>query len=769
MTPTWPGSIRGGLRRAREWFSRSLSRLRIVQKLPIALVGVSLLAVTVTGTLAYRRSSEELSKVAGEKLLALLSARKLELDSYLATIAEDVRLFASSEMITGSLTQFAVAYASTSPEALQRRFSIEHPEYGRNEPAIGSAAGASLYGEVHATFDHWWAEVARSRGYRDLFLIDANGNVVYSATKESDFATNLETGPWRDTDLASIFRRVRSARRPDLITFTDFRPYAPSAHSPTAFMAAPIRYGPDLIGALAVQIPIERISRIMQVAAGMGQSGETILVGNDHLMRSNSRFSVQPTILRTSVDTRSVRRALQGETAVEYAVGRDGTPVLSAFAPFDFAGVRWAMIAEVATAEVLAPVRQMGHFMLLAGLLISAIAATIGFFYSRTITRPLVAMTSAMVRLARGDQAAEIPAVRRLDEIGDMTAAIRVFKEHAEFAALVELTNDAIFTATVDGRISSWNTGAESIYGFSRDEIIDQPLQVLEPAHLRQKHQALRARILRGESAVQYETRGLRKDGHVFDVSLTLSLITDKYGHVSGISTVARDISEQKLQARRLQDAVRARDTFLKEVHHRVRNNLQMISSMLNLQARDVTDTAVRAKLEDTRRRVLSMGVTYDLMLRSDKPSEISFLEHAGNLVELLRKACPTEPEVDIAVEGDDIVLDLDTAIRLGMIINEVVTNALKHAFGGRSHGLVEIRMSYGGDGSDATLTIRDDGKGLPPGFDYRRSKSFGIKIIRALCRELRATVDFDSGAGGTEVKVRFTPIRSGGDAPRST
>ena len=124
----------------------------------------------------------------------------------------------------------------------------------------------------------------------------------------------------------------------------------------------------ELLGVLAVQLPIERLREIMQFTAGMGESGETYLVGEDLLMRSDSRFSEESTILRTTVDTKTVRRALRGETGVDVTDDYRGIPVLSAYAPLDYAGKRWAVMAEIDRDEVLAPVREARELLALGGL-----------------------------------------------------------------------------------------------------------------------------------------------------------------------------------------------------------------------------------------------------------------------------------------------------------------------------------------------------------------------------------------------------------------
>jgi methyl-accepting chemotaxis protein len=206
---------------------------------------------------------------------------------------------------------------------------------------------------VHARVHPRARRFLEHHGYYDVFLFDPEGDLIYTAFKERDFATNLEAGRWRQTALGRAFRAARDAESPDFVVFTDFEPYEPSNGEPAAFVASPVRAEDgSLAGVLAFQVPIDRIDRIMQFTGGMGESGETYIVGVDRLMRSDSRFADESTILRVTVDTETVGRALAGETGVDVVDDYRGVSVLSAYGPLDFEGVRWAVMAEIDEREL---------------------------------------------------------------------------------------------------------------------------------------------------------------------------------------------------------------------------------------------------------------------------------------------------------------------------------------------------------------------------------------------------------------------------------
>jgi methyl-accepting chemotaxis protein len=293
---------------------------------------------------------------------------------------------------------------------------------------MAKAPDGSAYSKTHAHYHPWYRKFLEAREYYDVFLIDPNGNVVYSVFKELDFATNLNTGEWKDSDLGNVFRKAIKGAQ-DEISFLDFRPYAPSADAPASFIGTPIiDESGKTRGVLVFQMPVDRINKIMQVSSGMGETGETYIVGNDLLMRSNSRFSKESTILKTKVDTATVRKALEGKTGAEVTPDYRGTPVFSAYTPIMFEGTTFAILAEIDEAEVLAPVSSMGISLLIAGLILLAVMSGLGVIFARQISKPIDSMTTAMETLAEGKLQTEIPALDRKDEIGDMAKAVEVFK-----------------------------------------------------------------------------------------------------------------------------------------------------------------------------------------------------------------------------------------------------------------------------------------------------------------------------------------------------
>lgn len=412
----------------------SLSKLKISQKLPIFIVGLAVLATVVTGFITINKAKSDLIHAKESKLLALQASRVNALSNYMASIEQDLSSLAKNEYVRKALQDFRLGWfqlEANQEKTLQRLYITDNPNPTGSKEELDYAEDGSLYSEVHKRYHHWFRHFLRQRDYYDVFLIEPNGDLVYSVFKELDYATNLNTGEWKDSDLGNAFRAAAAAADPDKQFFFDFRPYAPSHGAAASFMSqAILNDNGSLAGVLVFQMPIARINGVMQVAAGMGESGETYIVGSDGYMRSDSRFSEESTILKTKVEGETVDLALEGQQGVKIVPDYRGINVFSAYGPFDFNGVRWVILAEIDEAEVMAPINQMKMFAVFANLGVLAVIALIAFFLSRSISNPISRMSEAMGELAKDNFDVSVPGTERRDEIGGMASSVQVFKEN---------------------------------------------------------------------------------------------------------------------------------------------------------------------------------------------------------------------------------------------------------------------------------------------------------------------------------------------------
>lgn len=371
-------------------------------------------------------------------MIALVHARKEQLSDYLGSIEEDLKLTASNETVVDALAAFDRTYGElgTSPnEALRQAYITGNPNPTGQKHKLDAAADGSDYSTTHARYHPWFRTYLESRGYYDIFLINADGDLVYSVFKENDYATNILGGEWSGSDIGKAFQMVKANPTAGRIGFTDFAPYAPSAGAPASFIATPVLDANGAFaGALIFQMPIDRLNSIMAESSGLGESGETFLVGSDFLMRTETRFrkpGAPSTILKRKADTPTVRAALAGEDGAQHIADYRGVPVLSAYIPIEFNGLTWGLMAEIDEEEVQRPVVRMRNQILILGFGVVVLMASLGFFFARTISKPIAAMNGAMVSLAEGKLETEVPYTQRRDEIGDMASAVQVFKDNA--------------------------------------------------------------------------------------------------------------------------------------------------------------------------------------------------------------------------------------------------------------------------------------------------------------------------------------------------
>ena len=201
----------------------------------------------------------------------------------------------------------------------------------------------------------------------------------------------------------------------------------------------------------------------------------------------------------------------------------------------------------------------------------------------------------------------------------------------------------------------------------------------------------------------------------------------------------------------------REREILLKEIHHRVKNNLQTVSSLLSLQSRSIEDQKMRDLIKSSQNRVISMAMVHEMLYMRDDLAKIEYRSYVQELSEyLVRSLKGANSHVKLNIDINDIKLGIDTAIPLGLLINETVTNALK--YGIKDEGEINIILKKG-ERSDYVLNIGDNGVGFPEDLDYKNTKSLGLKLIHNLARQLEGTIDRDSSKKGTNYVVKFKEV----------
>ncbi|WP_245893249.1 methyl-accepting chemotaxis protein [Devosia naphthalenivorans] len=406
----------------------------IARKLPLALLGSALLVSLGVGAASYMIGSDALRHSAETNLATLASERASKVSSYLDSVESDLVATSRSEATIQALRDFAGAWLSfkVDPTAEVRKLYVDDNPNKDNLAALETLGTTGAYDVPHTRSHAAFRNQIAVRGYRDLYLFDLKGALVYSVNKSADFGTSFaEGGPFAATALGKAFQQAIAIENPDDLVFEDFAPYEVAGGLPASFFAKPVFNAQGRkIGVLALQLPSERLDAVVGDRTGLGQTGEVIVVGSDNLLRSDSTFTPDNDALVTPFVTPVLDQALAGTPANGETLDYRATDMLVAAAPIATRGQPWAAVAIMATDEVLAPVANMRNMMLLIGAGLLAVVAAMGLLFSRTITRPMTRLTGTMQALAQGDLATQVQGAERTDELGAMARAVEVFREN---------------------------------------------------------------------------------------------------------------------------------------------------------------------------------------------------------------------------------------------------------------------------------------------------------------------------------------------------
>jgi class 3 adenylate cyclase len=466
-------------------------------KLFAILVMLGAVAVLLTGLLGYMRAHDALEQTIYNQLTAARSTKARQVETYFRTIQNELTLLATSKMVVAATLEFRAAFAELEQADVPLRIRREvgdwyaaqfMPEIGRvlgKEPSIadflpvGSAAyylqyhyitsnphptvrrkllddagDGSVYSKLHATYHPLMRAAATTVGFFDFVLVDAkSGRILYTVEKEAEFATSLQSGPGRHSNVAAAVARCVASAQSSAVCLEDFAPYAPSGDAPIAFMAAPVIEQGVVIGALVAELSIDEIDKVVTGnrrwrQEGFGTTGEAYLVGADHLVRSGPRMFYEnreryfaelkaagtsdaeidairrhgTPVLNQRVDTDATKAALAGIEGTGEIIGYRGQPTLASWGSLAIPGVNWALVAKIDSAEAFDPIYRLRQDLMIVGALALLVVVATGAWLARALVGPLRELTAGVKAFAAGDAEAKVT-VRARDEIGELCAA----------------------------------------------------------------------------------------------------------------------------------------------------------------------------------------------------------------------------------------------------------------------------------------------------------------------------------------------------------
>ncbi|MCF6158960.1 MAG: methyl-accepting chemotaxis protein [wastewater metagenome] len=358
-------------------------------KILMLFIVAGLLPLIVSGFLYYHIANKSLQEQTFQHLISVRDIKKRQLEGYFEKISAQISALSSVPTINEAVKDLKSAFRELGPEKAYELYVKKNPYINEKKTAeYLSALDGSGYSNFHAEYHPFFKNLLEKSGFYDIFLIDAEtGDILYTVCKESDFASNLLVGPYANTNLARLFKEVNSSIEPGFVKMIDFEPYAPSNFAPAAFIAAPINDGFNKSGVLALQIPINQINHIMTERTGLGETGETYIVGHDMFMRSDSRFSEKRTLLVNQIKTEAVADALSGKSDCKETVDYRGKIVLSSYASLSIDNLKWAIIAEIDKNEAFASAIALKKMNLVIGIVAVGFVSGLGFVVLRITSK----------------------------------------------------------------------------------------------------------------------------------------------------------------------------------------------------------------------------------------------------------------------------------------------------------------------------------------------------------------------------------------------
>lgn len=320
------------------------------------------------------------------------------------------------------------------------------------------------------------------------------------------------------------------------------------------------------------------------------------------------------------------------------------------------------------------------------------------------------------------------------------------------FRRVVEWAPSAMVLINSDGIIVLVNAQTEQMFDYRRDALIGQPVEILVPERFRQNHRLFRAGFFSDPQprpmGVGRDLAGCRADGSEFPIEIGLNPLATETGAMVLASII--DITERRRAQQRLEDALREKTVLLNEVHHRVKNNLQVVTSLLNLQADHAGDANLRAILSESCGRVKAMALTHQLLYERKDFSRIDLGDYLQRLVQSIRATYrATGERITLRLELPDtrIYLDLERAIPCGLLVNELVTNSFKHAFPEERRGAIAIELNEQ-SATRICLRVGDDGIGLPSEAVLAKGSSLGLQLVPLFVDQLHGVLDIGRQCG---------------------
>ena len=427
-------------------------KMNLRSKLLLQFLVVGIVPLSIMGILAYVMASQSLENAAFEKLSSVQQVKKSSVERYFQGIKDQIITFSENQMIIDAALEtkkefhrYADKLSSEKIESMKKQLftyysgpfaneyraqnkgadpkvkekidqldnkgiALQYHYIQANYHPLGSkhlldgADDSSGYSRVHQKIHPIIRSYLEKFGYYDIFIVDADtGHIIYSVFKELDYATSLLDGPYKDTNFAEVFKSATESSNKDFIRLIDYKQYAPSYEAPASFIASPIFDGDKKVAVAVFQMPIDRLNTIMSERSGMGQTGETVLVGSDGLVRSDSYVDKKRSVVDSfrnkkdsKVDQKELKIAMAGKSGRALTDSYLGEQVLSSYSPVNVIGLTWVILAQMNATEALKPAITLGYWM--GGVALGSVLLSLlfGAIIGRSIANPILTVAGEL-------------------------------------------------------------------------------------------------------------------------------------------------------------------------------------------------------------------------------------------------------------------------------------------------------------------------------------------------------------------------------------
>ncbi|MCF2971719.1 PAS domain S-box protein [Synechococcus sp. Nb3U1] len=363
-----------------------------------------------------------------------------------------------------------------------------------------------------------------------------------------------------------------------------------------------------------------------------------------------------------------------------------------------------------------------------------------------------------LVRTAQGDPSYFLSQILDITERKQTEAALR--QSELSLRGIFEQSALGIFIADQSGHYIKVNPALEEMLGYSAAELANMSFcDFTHPEDAPQNWQLFQEILNGRRDHYRLEKRYIHRNGQVFWCRLAVSSVRDPEGKNLFTIGISEDITEEKRAELQIQAALQEKEILLREIHHRVKNNLQIISSLLRLQADQIKSRKYARVFKDAGSRIQAMSLIHEGLYQSTNLAAVDLNQYLHNLISNLFHSYGVNPEsIRASIRAEGIRLSIDDAVLCGLIINELVTNSLKYAFPKGGSG--EIRVHFSQTHKNTQLRVSDNGIGLPPDFDFKETQSLGLQLVATLTDQLEGKIELKSKAGTTFI-ITFPRIES--------